>query len=144
GGPSPAASVPYTLERPGGPMPGMLARPDEPSALPAGAPTDVVDAGTPLQDGPPGSDPNRPKLDGPSPNGLEPVRVPPSALPVAATAPTHAAASPSVGPAGPAQGAGARKPRPAGDPLLGPNPDLMPELPPLPEAGPATAPTAAK
>jgi peptidyl-prolyl cis-trans isomerase SurA len=144
GGPSAPASVPYTLERPGGPMPGMLARPGGPPAPPAGAPADVVGAGPPLQDGPPGSDPNGPKPAGPSANGLEPVGVPPSASPVAATAPTDAAASPSVGPAGPAQDAGARKARPAGDPLLGPNPDLMPELPPLPDAGPAAAPAAAK
>lgn len=141
GGRSPIASVPYTLQRPGGPMPDTLSRPDGRPASPAGPTPDAL-GGAP--DGPPGVDPAGPKMAGPTANGLEPVGAPPAApsldAPSIQPAPgrTDAAVSPSAGTAAPTPAAATRKPRPAGDPLLGPNPDLMPELPPLP----ATAPSA--
>ncbi len=149
-GASSAAAVPYSLERPGGPMPDMVARPagslsSAASVTAAGPPGPAGDDGT-LPSGPPGSAPN---VAGPAARGLEPVGLPPMTAadppPMAgpAPAPTDSAVSPSAAPNGRKNGAGATKPAPSGDPLLGPNPDLMPELPPLPDMKPAATPAAA-
>jgi peptidyl-prolyl cis-trans isomerase SurA len=150
GVPTNSVSVPYTLERPGGPMPGMLSQTGGPAAPSAVTPANVAGRGMPPMDGQPGSDPTSPTLAAPSSNGLEPVGAPPSPAAVAArptgsaAARSDAAVSPSAGHAGPTNGAGARAAKPSPDPLLGPNPDLMPELPPLPDVGPAKTDAAGK
>ncbi len=140
---SPITGIPYSLSRPGGPMPEMLRRPPAgttaaPSPEPAASPGVIGSTN-------PGASPSM--------NGLEPVGEPPAAPSMAATPPratADAEVSPSSGPAapgsmanpGPRPGKSMAKPGsgPGRDPLLGPNPDLMPELPPLPnEPGPAPA-----
>ena len=136
-----AGSIPSTLERPGGPMPDMLAGPGglqgPPPGTPAAGPAVAVgDAGA--SPGAPAESPSGgPRMTGPSVNGLEPVGPPPASLAGPATAPTDPAVSPSAGQNGQARGAATPGPAPAGDPLLGPNPDLMPQLPPLPDEVPA-------
>lgn len=139
---TPAVStIPYSLPRPGGPMPDTVAR-QVGSPVDAATPPPAGLAGMPPQvggspDGPPAPGPN---LAAPAPGGLDPVGEVPVSLadplpldgpaPAPAPAPTDAAVSPSAGGNPPA---GDRKPAPTGDPLLGPNPALMPELPPLPD-----------
>ena len=134
GGGSPITGIPYTLARPGGPMPEMLRRPTAGATVEPSPATAAVPPGT--------AGPTKPGASA-FLNGLEPVGEPPAASSMAATPPratADAAISPSSGTAAPKS---VEKPK-AGtgrDPLLGPNPDLMPELPPLPNE-PAPAPAA--
>ncbi len=85
-----------------------------------------------------------PTAAGPAINGLPPVGEPPASIAGTATAPTDPAVNPSGGQTGQAPAVGATRPQPVGDPLLGPDPDLMPALPPLPDAQPAASSTTAK
>jgi parvulin-like peptidyl-prolyl cis-trans isomerase-like protein len=123
-GTSPALSVPTTLARPGGPMPDIVTQPN---------------AMTPAASVQPSSGPGAVASPGAGTLAPMPVFSP-------ASVPSDPAVSPSASQAqGPsARGASVAAPRPRrGDPLLGPNPDLMPELPPLPDKLPAAKPAAA-
>jgi hypothetical protein len=125
-GTPPALSVPTTLARPGGPMPDSLTQ---------------SGAMNPAASVPPSGAP------GMAPLGSRAQPVDPSA-PVfsPASVPADPAVSQSSSPAQTAspRGATAATPKPMrGDPLLGPNPNLMPELPPLPsDESPAVKPAA--
>ncbi len=101
-GTPPALSVPTTLARPGGPMPGRITQSDSMNPVASVQPS-VVPGGTPEFS--PASEPADPAVN----------------------------PSSSVGQSASTRSTAGTAPRPMrGDPLLGPNPDLMPDLPPLP------------
>ncbi len=145
-GVSPASSIPLTLERPGGPMPEMLARPgglpDPATGSPSAAQAGGIGPVGAMPGAPPQTDPNGPTVAGPALNGLTPVGDPPASLGGMAPAPADPAVNPSAGRSAQIPAPRTTGPQPAGDPLLGPNPDLMPELPALPDKLPGTPPTA--
>ncbi len=141
-----ATSDPLTPVRPGGPMPDRItnANATTPGTMGqqslATKPVAVPSGGTPGG--------GLPDL-GTTPLGAEPHDPPIQAMqtpaPIAspASVPTDPAVSPSAartaqGPTAPGSRVASPKPM-RGDPLLGPNPDLMPELPPLPDNKPAAA-----
>ncbi|HZW32112.1 MAG TPA: peptidylprolyl isomerase [Isosphaeraceae bacterium] len=178
--PTPALvpSLPTTIDRPGGPMPGMLPRAaaqpaqsgsgaadsgpmggpspdpnpapaplgpaDAPATLPGPGPGPVVEASPALTD--PGAVP--PARDQAPVGSAAPATNPTGPLPSTQPISADPGASPAVAPTPPAEPAARPAPKLQSDPLLGPNPDLMPPLPPLPPlpdsqpAKPAAAPTA--
>lgn len=126
GATSSASAIPYTLSRPGGPMPASLSH-----STPSQAPEALSAAA-----GPPLVDTTAPAGHGPAITGLTPVATPPASVAPAGRAATDPSVNPAAGRAGQPATPGSQ---PAGDPLLGPNPDLMPDLPPLPAARAASA-----
>jgi peptidyl-prolyl cis-trans isomerase SurA len=151
GGPSPAATT-GSVTADSGPMGGPTPDPnpaatplgpaDTPAPLAGPGPGPVVEA-SPALTGPGAAPPARDQAPigsaAPATNPMGPL---PSTEPMSA----EPGASPAVAPTPPVEPAARPAPKLQSDPLLGPNPDLMPPLPPLPPlpdsqpAKPAAAP----
>ncbi len=172
-GAPPALSVPSTLARPGGPMPETIANYEATASAMPSPPPGASPGAQPVPDRltEPGVTPPAAGMPAPAGIGLTPPADPPLLDPRTAAAaaadtpgiapgnpqgralnapvPTAVPADPAVSPSasripGPsASGGSAAASQRRGDPLLGPNPDLMPELPPLPPELPTARPAAA-